>query len=151
MGGRFRQLPRLDTYCSGRWPASASPVNAPSSSLWSSSTAACFPFDARLDDASACPGWDWCDGDVDIPLTGGARWIWMHSLFTRSFWGDGDLIARSDVRTCGLPCVPSLASSAPSARFLYRARPHNHTTTQMTVNKSARRGSVHITLVGTMH
>jgi hypothetical protein len=59
----------VHAYCSGKSRSNASFVKSASSSLWSSSTAGCFPFDVRLDDASACPNRNRLCDELDIPLT----------------------------------------------------------------------------------
>ena len=63
---------RMSPYCSGRLLFNGSSASSVSSSLWSSSTTACFPFDkrsdgARLEDAPACPCGDWLADELDIP------------------------------------------------------------------------------------
>jgi hypothetical protein len=56
-------------YCSGKSRSSGSSANSASSSLWSSSTAACFPFHVRLDDAWTCPSGDRLFEELDMPST----------------------------------------------------------------------------------
>jgi hypothetical protein len=72
------------TYRSGKSRSSGSSASNASSLLWSSSTAGCFPFDMRLDDASACPSGDCFDGDLDIPSTCTVEQYPVHSLSVHS-------------------------------------------------------------------
>jgi hypothetical protein len=66
------------TYCSGSVIPRPSSCSNASSSLTSSATVGCLV--ARLEDASACPGADWRDDELDMPyvrMKSGVTNMWM--------------------------------------------------------------------------